>query len=72
MTHPSNTPTIPHHRETAPIPFPLEGLQGIVEADHSGSNRTTVSFECRNAPGGYWLVFDLIPVRPTPEVCELS
>jgi hypothetical protein len=71
MTYPSIPPAIPHHRVTTPLPFPLEELQGTVKADHPGSNRTAVSFKCRNAPGGYWLVFDLIPVRPAPEAGEL-
>jgi hypothetical protein len=70
MTHPSITLTIPHHRETAHLPFSLEELHGTVKADNSGLKRTTASFKCRNTPGGYWLVNDLIPVRLAPEACE--
>ena len=71
MSHLTTLLNTSFRQEPAQFHFPLKDLDGNFGADISKLHLATLSFECRNTPGRYWLVFDLIPVRPAPDAYEL-
>jgi hypothetical protein len=71
MSHSATPHNSIFHQELTHFHFPIKEWESYFEPVRSELHLYGASFECRSVPGRYWLVFDLIPVRPAPDTCKL-